>query len=301
MGLAIGDALGAIVEYKRPGTFEKVSGFRTGGSHGLVLGEWTDETSMALALADSISSKGWDLKDQADRYLAWWRDGAYCVRQESRDINHVMAMTLDVFERTGDFAAMNQCVAHSTNNGSLSRLAPIVVAFHGDEIWVDRLSEKAADSSRLTHPHHECVSACRYLVIVLAGLVNGIDRDVVLSADWEPVSRLREIQTLHKNVELVIQGSFRVLQPPEIQASGYSAKCLEAALWSFHQASSFEEAVLAAVNLGYDADNAGAVCGQLAGAFFGERSIPAHWMMELARKDLLDQSVEKLLSVQRED
>ena len=77
LGLAIGDAMGASVEFSAPGTFVEVTGYRAGGPHGLEAGEWTDDTSMALALADSISDAGWDLNDQAERYVAWWKsDGA---------------------------------------------------------------------------------------------------------------------------------------------------------------------------------------------------------------------------------
>src|SRR3954453_805412 len=69
LGLAIGDALGAAVEFQPPGTFPEVTGYRAGGPHGLEPGEWTDDTSMALALADSIADVGWDLTDQAQRYV----------------------------------------------------------------------------------------------------------------------------------------------------------------------------------------------------------------------------------------
>src|SRR6266436_2966726 len=75
IGLAVGDALGAAVEFSAPGSFSLVTGYRSGGPHGLKAGEWTDDTSMALALADSIASVGWDLNDQADRYIEWWKTG----------------------------------------------------------------------------------------------------------------------------------------------------------------------------------------------------------------------------------
>lgn len=79
IGLAVGDALGAAMEFKSPGSFEPVTGYRDGGPHGLAPGEWTDDTSMALALADSIALNGRDLHDQARRYVSWWRTGAYSV------------------------------------------------------------------------------------------------------------------------------------------------------------------------------------------------------------------------------
>ncbi len=80
IGLAIGDTLGAAVEFQPPGTFDPVTGYRAGGPYNLKAGEWTDDTSMALALADSIASIGWDLNDQARRYLAWYRCGQYSLK-----------------------------------------------------------------------------------------------------------------------------------------------------------------------------------------------------------------------------
>src|SRR5580658_7969837 len=75
IGLAVGDALGAAVEFSSPGSFAPVTGYRSGGPHRLEAGEWTDDTSMALALADSIASVGWDLNDQASRYVQWMKHG----------------------------------------------------------------------------------------------------------------------------------------------------------------------------------------------------------------------------------
>ena len=86
LGLAVGDALGAAVEFEMPGAFEPVTGYRGGGPHGLGPGEWTDDTSMALALADSIAQVGWDLNDQAGRYVTWWREGRYSVNGRCFDI-----------------------------------------------------------------------------------------------------------------------------------------------------------------------------------------------------------------------
>ena len=101
-GLAVGDALGAAVEFSPPGSFEPVTGFRAGGPHVLAPGEWTDDTSMALALADSICDCGWDLDDQAERYLAWWRTGAYSVNGRVFDIGTTTARALQRFRESGD-------------------------------------------------------------------------------------------------------------------------------------------------------------------------------------------------------
>ncbi len=96
-------------------------------------------------------------------------------------------------------------------------------------------------------------------------------------------------------IDAVAAGSFRGRQPPEIAGTGYVVKSLEAVLWAFQGAEGFGEAVLTAVNLGDDADTTGAVCGQLAGACWGESGIPAEWRDGLARKDIIEPILTKLL------
>ena len=94
-------------------------------------------------------------------------------------------------------------------------------------------------------------------------------------------------------------GSFCCKEPPEIVGSGYVVKCLEAALWAFHDAQDFREAVLRAVNLGDDADTIGAVCGQLAGAYWGESGIPQEWRKGLARPEMIEKALCGLLQGKR--
>lgn len=141
----------------------------------------------------------------------------------------------------------------------------------------------------------QCRSSCRYLAVVLAALIRGEDRQPVLSPDWRALQKLNEIDPLHPLITEVAQGSFRRKQPPEIRGSGWVVQSLEAALWAFHAAASFEEAVLKAVNLGDDADTTGAVCGQLAGAFWGESGIPDTLRRGLARMDLIENALAGLL------
>jgi ADP-ribosyl-[dinitrogen reductase] hydrolase len=142
-----------------------------------------------------------------------------------------------------------------------------------------------------------CLSACRYLSIVLAGLMHGLDREEVLSPDWEILTELRSVSPLHPAVDEVADGTFRYRQPPEIQGSGFVVKSLEAALWAFQRAASFEEAVLEAVNLGDDADTTGAVCGQLAGACWGESGIPQQWRTNLAQSQEIGDLLRRLITV----
>ena len=295
-GLAIADALGAAVEFKMPGTFDKVTGYRGYGPHGLAPGEFTDDTSMALALADSIASVGWDLDDQARRYVSWWRKGEYSVNGRCFDIGITTQSALWCFERTGDARTSGDSSEQASGNGSIMRLAPVPIRYaYLFPNQIDELVRFLVESSLPTHASPQCLSACAYMGLILAGLIQGTAREDVLDPSWPPLRRLREVHPMHAEVDAVAAGSFRQKQPPEIVGSGYVVKSLEAALWAFHDAKDFREAVLRAVNLGDDADTTGAVCGQLAGAYWGESGIPAEWREGLARPEMIDKALRGLL------
>ena len=296
IGLAVGDALGAAVEFKSPGTFALVTGYRAGGPHALEAGEWTDDTSMALALADSIATVGWDLNDQASRYVEWWKTGKYSVNWHCFDIGITTRGALSHFVSDKDALTSGDRSERASGNGSIMRLAPVPIHFaHLYPDAVLELSRLAAESSMPTHASAQCVSACRYLATVLAALMHGEDRDEVLSADWKALRQLNDRQPLHPLILEVTQGSFRRTQPPTIQGSGWVVKSLEAALWAMHDADTFEDAVLKAVNLGDDADTSGAICGQLAGACWGESKIPESLRSGLARIDMLEHALAGIL------
>ena len=296
IGLAVGDALGAAVEFKSPGSFKSVTGYRDGGPHGLDAGEWTDDTSMALALADSIGRAGWDLNDQADRYVQWWKTGKYSVNGRCFDIGITTRSALANFVAKKNALTSGDRSDRASGNGSIMRLAPVPIRYchlYADQL--DELSRLAEESSLPTHASEQCVSACRYLATDLAALIQGEDRDVVLSPDWKPLKELNDINPLHPLIDEIAQGSFRQKQPPAIQGSGWVVKSLEASLWAFHDASSFDEAVLKAVNLGDDADTTGAICGQLAGAYWGESGISESLRSGLARMDMIEEALKRIV------
>lgn len=296
IGLAVGDALGSAVEFRRPGSFLPVAGYRNGGPHGLEAGEWTDDTSMALALADSIASVGWDLNDQAERYVEWWKTGKYSVNGHCFDIGITTRSALATYAATKDASTSGIPSEEASGNGSIMRLAPVPIRYaHLFPEQTSELSRLAAESSLPTHASDQCLSACRYLAAVLAALIHGEERELVLSPDWQPLQRINEARRLHPLIHEVASGSFRDKQPPTIEGSGWVVKSLEASLWAFHNADSFEEAVLKAVNLGDDADTTGAICGQLAGAYWGESEIPESLRSGLARTDLLENALAGIL------
>lgn len=294
LGLAIGDALGAPVEFRPPGSFSPVTCYRSGGPFNLLAGQWTDDTSMALALADSlVRNNGFDAVDQLSSYLAWFQTGKYSVNGRCFDIGNTTRHALYEYELKGTLFADSD--AGNSGNGSIMRLAPIPIyfsRFYKENLKV--LSVIAEDSSRTTHGSEMCLSACRYMALIIAGLIHSESKETVLDSDWSALVETRKIKPLHPYIEEISQGSFKKKNPPEIEGSGFVVKSLEAALWAFYHGKNFEDAVLKAVNLGGDTDTTGAVCGQIAGACWGESGIPASLIEGLDRKDMLEVNLEAL-------
>jgi ADP-ribosyl-[dinitrogen reductase] hydrolase len=191
LGLAIGDALGAAVEFEPPGSFPEVTGYRGGGPHGLAPGEWTDDTSMALALADSIAVGGWDLDDQAEHYLKWWKTGAYSVNDRVFDIGTTTVAALQRFQANGDARRSGDRSARASGNGSIASLAPVPIRYcYMFPNGLDDLIKRCMESSLPTYASAQCLSAYAYMGLVLCGLIHGLPREEVLSPDWQLEKRL---------------------------------------------------------------------------------------------------------------
>lgn len=277
LGLAAGDALGAAVEFMPPGSFVPLTDLRAGGPHRLDLGQWTDDTSMAMCLAESLVERGeFDPADGMRRYVRWWRDGYWSSTGRCFDIGNATAAALGKFERTGDPFA-GSADPWTAGNGSLMRLAPVPLFCHPQgTAAVERFS---AESSRPTHAAPEAVDACRAFGVLIHRALSGETKTQLLapSAPFDP--------PLSPKVAAVVAGSFWKKHPPAIQGTGYVVDCLEAALWAFAWTDTFEAGALRAANLGDDADTTAAVYGQIAGAFYGEEAIPAGWRTALTRAD----------------
>ena len=284
LGLAVGDALGTTLEFEEPGTFEPITDMAGGGPFGLKPGQWTDDTSMALCLAESlIEKKGFDPKDQMERYVRWWKEGHLSSTGRCFDIGNTVSSALRSFLQTGE-PYSGSADAYSAGNGSIMRLAPVPMAYARDP---EKAIEMAAKSSRTTHGAVEAVDACRYFAGLLVGALNGAEKEALLSSRYCPVSGCWEGQPLAPKIDAIAAGSFKEKEPPEIRGTGYVVASLEAALWAFHKSDTFAEGALLAVNLGNDADTTGAVYGQIAGAYYGEAGIPEHWRNILAKKSLI--------------
>ena len=292
IGLAVGDALGAPVEFEPRGSFPPITGLRGGGPFNLKAGDWTDDTSLALCLAESLIEKGgFEPRDQAERYVRWWREGYMSATGNCFDIGNTTKASLQRFIDTGD-PYSGPTSPETGSNGSLMRLAPVPLFYYD----LPRMAiEYSGLSSKVTHGADEAVDSCRYLGALLIGTLKGEKKNTLTSLRYEPESGIWNQQPLTAQVENVAEGSFRCSEPPEIKAQGTAVKTLEAALWAFAKCSSFEEGCILAVNLGDDSDTVGAVYGQLAGAYYGVEEIPTEWIEGLSSKSLIESAAERLL------
>ncbi len=289
LGLAVGDALGATLEFELPGSFEPIGDMVGGGPHGLEPGQWTDDTSMALCLAESLlESGGFDPHDQMTRYVRWWRQGYRSSTGMCFDIGTATRDALARFEASGDPYA-GSTDPWAAGNGSIMRLAPVPLFF---ATTPREAIDLAAESSRTTHGVRSAVDACRYLAGLIVGAVQGEPKNALLGSRYVPVEGLE--LDLDREIDEVAAGSFVHREPPEIQGSGHVVRSLEAALWALHRHDTFRAGALAAVNLGHDADTTGAVYGQFAGALYGEEAIPVEWRAKLAKRELIEELADRL-------
>lgn len=276
-GLACGDAVGTSVEFMPRGSFEPVQDMRGGGPFGLQPGQWTDDTSMALCLAESLLTKGgFDAHDQMTRYLNWWQWGYLSSTGDCFDIGITVRQALARFQATGEPIA-GSADPQTAGNGSLMRLAPVAMYFHPS---LDEVLEFSAQSSRTTHAAPEAVECCRLLGWLISRAFSGMEKDELLDVDPRQFSEA-------KVAALAARGYAGKVRD-EVVGSGYSVAALEAALWCFANSVDFESTILAAANLGNDADTTAAIAGQLAGAYYGVRQIPAGWMARLQMRDEIE-------------
>jgi ADP-ribosyl-[dinitrogen reductase] hydrolase len=286
LGLAAGDSLGTTLEFK-PGTFAAITDMVGGGPFNLQPGQWTDDCSMALCLAESlVSCHGFDEYDQMRRYVRWWDDGYLSSTGRCFDIGITVSGALSKYLQTGNpFAGSTD--PRSAGNGSLMRLAPIALAYRSN---VNLAIHYANESSRTTHAAPAALDACRYYVALILGALNGRSKDELLSPGFYAGQLVPEIAE-------IAAGSYKRKNPPAIAGTGYVVRSLEAALWSFYRSDTFEKGALLAANLGDDADTTAAVYGQLAGAFYGLDSIPAGWLEKLAMRDFIGEMADALFEL----
>lgn len=258
-GLIVGDCLGSPVQFMEMDSFPKVSEMIPCGHFNTPAGYWTDDGAMALCIMESaVRCQKYDLEDIADNFIRWYDDGFCSSLDYAFDVGTATVTGIHGLKR----GELCNGFEDSQGNGSIMRFAPSLLLDNGDNRIIHEVSD-------LTH------GSCKVR---------------------ETIDLMAEICRTHlSGVKTTFQSEYSMRE--EVNNSGWAVSTLQAALWAFHTTDNFEEALIAAVNLGGDADTIGAVCGQIAGAYYGYSAIPERWLAVIKGREKLDNLINEFIGI----
>ena len=305
-GVCVGDALGVPVEFRSREQLKRspVTTMRAFGTHRQPAGTWSDDSSLALCLAESLSNK-YDLENIALKFLQWYNEEIWTPHGTVFDIGIATSQAIHRISKGVPPTLCGGTTEFDNGNGSLMRILPLL--FYIKDFSIAKRFDTVKDVSGITNGHNRSVMACFIYLELALEILNkkekweaytNMQRNVREFLDNNPVCSQDEMNKFHRILELKI-GDYDVaplltLQEEEISSSGYVLHSLEASLWCFLNSENYTEAVLKAVNLGEDTDTTGAITGGIAGLYYGFESIPKEWVDVLARKDDIENLCDKL-------
>ena len=259
IGLAVGDALGAPLEFldaREPADY--IVNFHKGGYHNVDIGEWTDDTAMTLAMCKAILNEGkFDPYAIMDNFVSWYRDGEFIPRGTCFDIGTTTIRALERYIADPTDPYKGDANPKSAGNGALMRTAAVVLAARSRE----ELITLATQQTLLTHGAPLCVEYGTMFA-----------EELYYCKPLAKYAKYRHDTNVPRN---------------EVMSGGYVVETYMAAMWAFQTTNSFEECIVAAVNRGHDSDTVGAVAGMIAGAYYGWTNIPARFTKLLQWHDEL--------------
>jgi len=218
------------------------------------------------------------------KYVDWWKNGYMSSTGYCFDIGHTTLSAINHYQLSGE-AFSGSTDQYSAGNGSIMRLAPIVLYYYPD---LENILFYSQESSRTTHAAKECLDACQLMgEIIYRALEGETKHDMLEFTDYQ--------MSLSPKIQAIASGEYKKKSRDQIEGSGYVVESLEAALWCFWTTDNFESAILEAANLGNDADTTAAVCGQIVGAYYGIDGIPSRWIEKLAKGNMIKKMAEDLL------
>jgi ADP-ribosylglycohydrolase len=300
MGLVVGDALGAPLEFEHVRypplrESELVTEMLDTEHFGIRSGQYTDDTSMSLCIADSLLVKrDFDPFDIMLRFQAWWHCGYNncfryddkCTSFHSIGLGGNISKSMNKFIRDGEAYTTAGNIATS-GNGSIMRNAPICLAYHNN---IELAMKYAEAQSKITHQGIEAWENTRLLTWICVNLIQHksslndleqiIDRFVVVSDNHEIMKLIKSEDDFDWKKSFFRYNAQRTVEQPKYIGS-YSTDCMAMALHCVYTTTCFEEALVKAVNMCGDADTVGAVTGQIAGAMYGYDEIPLRWLQSV--------------------
>lgn len=288
MGLAVGDAVGTTLEFQARDS-SHIYDMVGGGPFNLKAGEWTDDTSMALCLAETYIEKNCcDMDFFREKLISWYKTGHNSSNGVCFDIGNTTRYALEqVIKHGPDWLGNNS--PETAGNAALIRHAP--VAIFRRKYFIDGWRD-ASIQSMSTHCAPESIDCCQYINVILHYLLNGFGKNEGFSPHKIPFL---------VRVLIINAGEYKEKHRDQIRSSGYVIDTLEAALWAVWHTDNFKDAILLAANLADDADSVAATAGQLAGALYGLSGIPAEWVDKIVDKDRILSMAEELFHLAPEE
>lgn len=298
-GLAVGDALGVPVEFKsrtylKQNPVTEMFGF---GTHHQPIGTWSDDSSLAFCLAESLCS-GYDLNDIARNFVKWYTAELWTPHGKVFDIGIATRHAILNIAKGHQPDLCGGFSESDNGNGSLMHILPLVFYLQ-KENDIEIIYQKVKEVSSITHAHFRSVFACFIYVIYCLEILKEKDKFEAYSEMKNTVSVfLKDKKFNSAEIQLfdrILKNDISEYPENEIYSSGYVLHSLEASIWCFLNSDSYEETVLKAVNLGEDTDTTGAIVGGLAGIYYGIENIPNKWIENLVRTNDIKDLAERLL------
>ena len=283
LGLALGDALGVRSNGLKPGTFELLSEPSGGGAYKLDVGEWTDETSTSMCLAESVMDKHcFNGEDYKSRLRAWSEEGFwscrdFCFSSGEGIRRFIQSSDKDVL--TPDYDGPETLVC----------TAPISLYFMN---YVQRVCIESRAMVTALGASEEAQQCSCVLAMMIVSALMGEDKETLLQSSKGAEKYFQK--KFSTRVIDILEGAYRGKPGFNIDTKGSACNAFEAALWGFASTRNFKEGALRVVNLGGAAESAGAIYGQLAGAYYGCNGIPDNWIRLLARRQAIEQIAKRL-------
>jgi ADP-ribosyl-[dinitrogen reductase] hydrolase len=297
-GVAVGDAIGVPAEFRTRESMQlkPVTEITGHGTYNLPPGTWSDDSSLTFCLAEALTQE-FDLKKIAANFISWRYHNYWTPRGEVFDVGMATDAAIRRLKNGVQPELAGGFDVESNGNGSLMRILPLL--FYIKDKPVEERYQITKLVSSITHGHVRSVIACFYYLEFAKYLMEGMEPAVI----WDILQgTIPEVLTsLGINPDEIavfdrlLEGKRIDLLPEwDIKSSGYVVHTLEASIWCLFNASTYKDAILQAVNLGYDTDTTAAVTGGLAGLYYEYWNIPEHWLYLLAKKEEIEDLVNRL-------
>jgi ADP-ribosylglycohydrolase len=298
-GLAVGDALGVPVEFKTRDYLKTnpIKGMTGYGSWQQPAGTWSDDSSLAFCLAESLTN-GYDLNDMANNFVKWLQEGYWGAHHKVFDVGGATRYALARIIKGTSPQLSGGMMDNDNGNGSLMRILPLL--FHIKDLPIEERYTKVKEVSSITHAHFRSVFSCFIYIEFALQLLNGVDKFVAYKNMQKLVTVFAENNDFNPNeIRLfarLLGDNIKETKEADIHSTGYVLHTLEASIWCILNTDDYATAVLKAVNIGGDTDTTGCVTGGLAGLLYGYEDIYQVWVTELAREKDIENLCERLLN-----